>query len=95
MAQQNGTIDVQRKNTGCIVQKHCTRIRAFIYKKKEYKSMIEKKKVHIEQIKRTVAFTHSPNKCHNIFTKHLFSVVVGYSFIFYYFILTYKKLTPQ
>ena len=35
------------------------------------------------------------NKCHNIFTKHLFSVVVGHSFIFYYFILTYKKLTPQ
>ena len=44
---QNGTIDVQRKNTGCIVQKHCTRIRAFIYKKKEYKSMIEKKKKYI------------------------------------------------
>ena len=44
MAQQNGIIDVQRKNTRCTVQKHCTRIRAFIYKKKEYKSMIEKKK---------------------------------------------------
>ena len=57
--------------------------------------MIEKKKIHIEQIKSTVAFTHSPNKCHNIFTKHLFSVVVGHIFIFYYFILTYKKLTPQ
>ena len=28
----------------CTVQKHCTRIRAFIYKKKEHKSMIEKKK---------------------------------------------------
>ena len=49
VAQQNGTIDVQRKNTGCIVQKHCTRICAFIYKKKEYESMIEKKKkVYIE-----------------------------------------------
>ena len=57
--------------------------------------MIEKKKIHIEQIKSTVAFTHSPNKCHNIFTKHLFSVIVDHSFIFYYFILTYKKLTPQ
>ena len=57
--------------------------------------MIEKKKVHIEQTKSNVAFTHSPNKCHNIFTKHLFSIVVGHSFIFYYFILTYKKLTPQ
>ena len=73
---------------------------AVMYKKKEHKSMIEKKKwkkkeVHIEQTKSTVAFTHSPNKCHNIFTKHLFSVVIGHNFIFYYFILTYKKLTPQ
>ena len=49
----------------------------------------------LEQTKSNVAFTHSPNKCHNIFTKHLFSVVVDHSFIFYYFILTYKKLTPQ
>ena len=49
----------------------------------------------LEQIKSKVVFTHSPNKCHNIFTKHLFSVVVGHSFIFYYFILAYKKLTPQ
>ena len=58
--------------------------------------MIEKKKkVHIEQIKSTIAFTHSLNKCHNILTKYLFLVVVGHSFIFYYFILTYKKLTPQ
>ena len=47
----------------------------------------------LEQIKSTVAFTHSPNKCHKICTKHLFSAMVGYSFIFYYFILTYKKLT--
>ena len=57
--------------------------------------MTEKKKVHIEQTKSTVAFMPSPNRCHNIFTKHLFLVVVGHSFIFYYFILTYKKLTPQ
>ena len=51
MAQQNGTVDVQRKNIGCIMQKHYTRIRSFIYKKKEHKSMIEKKKVHIEKPK--------------------------------------------
>ena len=58
--------------------------------------MIKKKlTVHIEQTKITVVFKHSPNKCHNIFTKHLFSVVVGHIFIFYYFILTYKKLTHQ
>ena len=44
VAQQNGTVDVQRKNTGCIMQKHCTHIRAFVYKKKQHKSMIEKKK---------------------------------------------------
>ena len=66
-------------------QKHCTRIRTFIYKKKEYKSMIEKKKVHIEQTKSIITFTHSLNKCHNIFTKHLFLVVVGHSFIFLLF----------
>ena len=46
-------------------------------------------------LNKTVVFTYSPNKCHNIFTKHLFSVVVSHSFIFNYFILTYKKLTPQ
>ena len=62
--------------------------------------MTKKKKkkwwtVYIEQTKNIVTFTHSPNKCHNIFTKHLFSVVIGHSFIFYYFILTYKKLTSQ
>ena len=45
--------------------------------------------------KNIVVFTYSPNKCHNIFTKHLFLVMIGYNFIFYYFILTYKKLTPQ
>ena len=67
------------------------RIHAFIYKKKEHKSMIEKKKkkVHIEQTKNTVVFTHSSNKCHNIFTKHLFLVVVGHNFIFYYFIILF------
>ena len=57
--------------------------------------MIEKKKVHIEQTKSIVTFIYLPNKCHNIFAKYLFLVMVGHSFIFYYFILTYKKLTPQ
>ena len=89
MAQQNGTVDVQRKNT----------VRAFallyIRKKKAQIYDWKKEEVHIEQTKNTITFTHSPNKCHNIFTKHLFLVVVGHSFIFYYFILTYKKLTPQ
>ena len=67
-----------------------------------YKYLKEKKQsvaaiatVPLEQTKGTVVFTHSLNKCHNVFTKHLFSVVVDHSFIFYYFILTYKKLTPQ
>ena len=64
-------------------------IRSFYIKKKEHKSMIEKKmNSNIEQTKSTVAVTHSSNKCHNIFTKHLFSVVVSHSFIFYYFIFT-------
>ena len=35
------------------------------------------------------------NKWCNIFSKHLFSVVVSHSLIFYYFISTYKKLTHQ
>ena len=87
MAQQNGTVDVQCKNT----------VRAFapLYIRKKSTNQRLKKKIHIEQTKSTVTFTHSPNKCHNIFIKHLFLVVVGHSFIFYYFILTYKKLTPQ
>ena len=95
MAQQNGTIDIQCKNTGCTVQKHCTHIRAFIYKKKEHKLMIEKKKVHIEQTKSIITFTHSLHKCHNIFTKYLLLVVVGHSFVFYYYFVTSKKLTHQ
>ena len=56
-----------------------------IQKKKSTNGRL-KKKIHIEQTKNTVTFTHSPNKCHNIFTKHLFSIVIGHSFIFYYFI---------
>ena len=79
--------------------KHCSGIAAFYivnkYIKKKSTNQWLKKKVYIEQTKSTVTFIHSPNKCHNIFTKHLFSVVVGHNFIFYYFILTYKKLTLQ
>ena len=63
-------------------------------KKKKKNSIATVSTVPLEQTKSTVTFIHSPNKCHNIFTKHLFLVVVGHSFIFYYFILTYKKLTP-
>ena len=55
-------------------------------KKKKKKNSVAT--VSLEQTKSTVGFTHSPNKCHNIFTKYLFSIVVGYNFIFYYFILT-------
>ena len=68
-------------------------------KEKKYKRKTEGKKkkkivaivgtASLEQTKNTVTFTHSPNKCHNIFTKHLFSVVVVHSFIFYYFIILF------
>ena len=44
MSQQNGTVNAQCKNTECTLQKYCMRIHTFIYKKKEHKSMIEKKK---------------------------------------------------
>ena len=47
VAQQNGTVDIQCKNTGCIEQKHYTCICAFVYKKKEHKSMIKKKTKYI------------------------------------------------
>ena len=36
----------------------------------------------------TIVKKYCTNKCHNIFTKHLFSIVVGYNLIFYYFIST-------
>ena len=86
VANQNGTV----KKVVWTVQKYCRKksTNRWLGKNKNKKQWI----VHIEQSKNIVAFTYSPNKCHNIFTKHLFSVVVGYSFIFYYFILTYKKL---
>ena len=72
------TLDVQCKNT--------VHAFALLYiRKKSTNQWLKKKKVHIEQIKSTITFTHSLNKCHNIFTKYLFLVVVGHSFIFYYF----------
>ena len=58
-------------------------------RKKKKKSVATVATVSLEQTKSTVAFIYSPNKCHNIFTEHLFLVVVGHSFILYYFILTY------
>ena len=51
-------------------------------KKKNYVATVAT--VSLEQTKSTVTFIYSPNKCHNIFTEHLFSVVVSHSFIFYY-----------
>ena len=75
-----------------------------ILKKKKHKPMIGKKKERKDSwsdeqyilnksksIKvTTVGFTHSHNKCYNIFTKNLFSVVIGHNLVFYYFISTYK-----
>ena len=49
----------------------------------------------LKKPKSTVTFTHSHNNYYNIFTKYLFLTVVGHNLIFYYFISTYKKLTPQ
>ena len=69
--------------------------------KKEHKQMTKKKnqwsdeQYILKKPKSTVTFTHSHNKYYNIFTKNLFSAVVGHNLIFYYFISTYKKLTPQ
>ena len=77
------TLDIQYKNT--------VHAFALLYIRKKSTNQLLKKKVYIEQTKSTIIFTHSLNKYYNIFTKHLFLVVVGYSFIFYYFILTYKK----
>ena len=74
-------------------EKKCTNGR--LKKKKNVEATIPT--VPLEQTE-VALFEHwhfLPNKCHNMFTKHLFSIVVGYNFIFYYFILTYKKLTPQ
>ena len=61
---------------------------------KKNKNQWSDEKYILKKPKSTVAFTHS-HKYYNIFTKHLFSVVVGHNLIFYYFISTYKKLTTQ
>ena len=68
-------------------------------KKKKHKLMTKKKgqwsdeQYILNKLKSTVTFTHSHKKWYNIFTKHLFSVVIGHNLILYYFISTYKKLT--
>ena len=70
---------------------------------KEHKQMTKKNKKNqrsdekyiLKKPKSIVTFIHSHNKYYNIFTKHLFSVMVGHNLIFYYFISTYKKLTLQ
>ena len=70
------------------------RILINIFFKKSTNGRLKKKKkndvatvaiVPLEQTKSTVTFIHSPNKYHNIFTKYLFSVVVGH--ISYFIIL--------
>ena len=63
----------------------CCMNNAKILQKKEHKSMTGKKKSDEQYILNIPASV----------TKYLFSVVVSRSFIFYHFILTYKKLTPQ
>ena len=65
----------------------------YLKEKKSTNGRLKKKKnvvptiatVPLEQIKNIITFTHSLNKYHNIFTKHLFLVVVGHSFIFLLF----------
>ena len=63
------------------------------WRKKKKNALATVATVPLGQTKSTVAFIYSLNKCHNIFTKYLFSVVIYHSFIFYYFIFTYKNLT--
>ena len=63
-------------------------------KKKKKKNVANVAIMPLEQTKGTVVFIHSPNKCHNICTKHLFSSCGWLQlYIRYYFILIYKKLT--
>ena len=65
----------------------------YLKEKKSTNGRLKKKKnvvatiatVPLEQTKNIVTFTHSLNKHHNIFTKHLFLVVVSHSFIFLLF----------
>ena len=64
---------------------HCRGIASFyiISRRKMHKLMIEKIYIDKEQTKSMVTFTYLLNKCHNIFTKYLFSIVIGYSFLFF------------
>ena len=73
-------------------------------KKKKKKTLGTIAIVPVNETKSTVATVHTHihdkaktlhDKCCNIFSKHLFLVVIGYSLIFYYFISTCKKLTRQ
>ena len=61
-------------------------------KRKKKKNQWSDEQYILNKPKSTIVFTYSHNKCYNIFTKHLFLIVVGHSLIIYYFILTYKKL---
>ena len=54
-------------------------------RKKKKDAIVTIATVPLEQTKNIITFTHSLNKYHNIFTKHLFLVVVGHSFIFLLF----------
>ena len=50
-------------------------------KKKEVKdAIVTIATVPLEQTKNIVTFTHSPNKCYNIFTKHLFWLIKNWQF---------------
>ena len=72
-----------------------THINIYIYIYiKEHKPMTEKEKKKnqwsdeqyiLSKLKNIVAFIHSHNKCYNIFTKHLFSVVIGHSLILLFY----------
>ena len=102
---QSGTIATVQNlggKKGSLHQKgHCRGIASsyIVSRKKSTNRWLGKKKKNTywtnQKYCNFYTFTDSPNKCHNIFIKHLFSVVVGHSFNFYYFILTYKKLTRQ
>ena len=81
-----------------VSQYKCELKSIFKRKKKKHKPIIGEKKIVVAIVPLGIVATiqkYCTNKCSNIFTRHLFSVVVSHNFIFYYFILTYKKLIPQ
>ena len=75
---QSGTVAIIQnlgKKNGSLHQKRHDRGIASSYmvsRKKSTNQWLKKKKVYSEQIKSTIIFTYSPNKCHKIFTKYLF-----------------------